>query len=212
MPQNRLSLFWVNFFSVQIHFLTDWLPTYCLAGIILWGVACKPTLPDENGVVVALQNMQELATTEYTLTKVIKASDDQTWYKIGERKILITCEAQVKAGIDFSKIEARNISKSGKKISLILPPPKVISIMVDPTKVQVAYQDIGFFRSQFSLAEQNNLLQQAEKQIEEKANSLGILAEAKTNAKNYMQAYLSLFGFEEIDIRFDEPLLIEKDK
>ena len=67
--------------------------------------------------VFALREMSELATVEYMVTKIIRASDDQTWYKIGDRKILMSCEASVKAGIDMSAIKEENISIDGKSIS-----------------------------------------------------------------------------------------------
>jgi hypothetical protein len=178
---------------------------------LLWAGCAKPT-PKEASIISALQDMQELATTEYTLTKVVKASDDQTWYKMGDRKILITCEAQVKAGIDFSGIDARYVSKQGKSIRLQLPPPQIISVNLPPENIQVAFQEIGFFRSNFTVAEQTDLLRQAEKQINEKATSLGILEDAQQNARAWLTSYLSMLGFEEIDISFDAPLLIQKDK
>ncbi|MCU0404387.1 MAG: DUF4230 domain-containing protein, partial [Chitinophagaceae bacterium] len=139
-------------------------PATLLAGAILF-CACGSPSPRPSGIVTALQQMQDLATVEYSLSKVVKASDDQTWYKIGDRKILITCEATVKAGIDFSQIDTRYVSISGKSISIQLPPPKIISISIPPDKIEVAYEEIGFFRNRFSVAEQNTLLQQAEKQI-----------------------------------------------
>jgi hypothetical protein len=173
---------------------------------------CGKSTPKETSIISALQDMQELATTEYTLTKVVKATDDQTWYKIGDRKILITCEAQVKAGIDFSAIDTRSVSKEGKSIRLQLPPPQIISVNLPPEKIQVAFQEIGFFRSTFTVAEQTDLLRQAEKQINEKAKSLGILEEAQRNARSWLTSYLSMIGFEEIDISFDAPLIMQKDK
>ena len=39
--------------------------------------------------VLALQQMNDLATVEYVVTKIIKANDNKTWYKIGDRKILM---------------------------------------------------------------------------------------------------------------------------
>lgn len=178
---------------------------------LLWA-GCGKSTPNETSIISALQDMQELATTEYTLTKVVKATDDQTWYKIGDRKILITCEAQVKAGIDFSAIDTRSVSKEGKSIRLQLPPPQIISVNLSPEKIQVAFQEIGFFRSTFTVAEQTDLLRQAEKQINEKAKSLGILEEAQRNARSWLTSYLSMLGFEEIDISFDAPLPMQKDK
>jgi hypothetical protein len=172
--------------------------------------SCKPAGPSPSGIVVAMQQMQELATAEYTLTKVVKASDDQTWYKIGDRKILITCEAKVKAGIDFSAMDTRYVSIQDKSISIQLPPPKIISVNIPPEKIKVAYQDIGSFRSSFSVSEQNALMVQAEKQVLAKSSQLGILEEAKANTKTWLTGYLSNLGFEQIDIQFDAPIQIQK--
>jgi hypothetical protein len=184
--------------------------------IIAWGSflvffgSCKPEGPTPSGIVVAMQQMQELATAEYVITKVVKASDDQTWYKIGDRKILITCEAKVKAGIDFSAMDTRYVSINEKTISIQLPPPKILSVNIPPEKIRVAYQDIGTFRSSFSVTEQNQLMVQAEKQVLAKSSQLGILEDAKANTRSWLTGYLSKLGFEQIDIQFDAPVQIQK--
>lgn len=167
---------------------------------------CRPATPSPQAIVAALQQMQELATVEYTLTKVVKASDNQTWYKIGDRKILITCEAKVKAGIDFSAMDTRYISKNGKSISIQMPSPQIISINMPPEKIRVAFQEVGFFRSNFNVQEQNALLKQAEKQITQKSAELGILEEAKNNTRTWLTGYLTKLGYEEIDLQFGSPI------
>ncbi len=53
--------------------------------------------------------MSELASVEYVVTRIIKASDNKTWFKLGERKILISCQATLTAGIDLSKITEKDI-------------------------------------------------------------------------------------------------------
>jgi len=178
--------------------------------ILVIFAGCKPTGPTPSGIVVAMQQMQEFATAEYVITKVVKASDDQTWYKIGDRKILITCEARVKAGIDFSTMDTRYVSIMEKSISIQLPPPKIISVNIPPEKIKVAYQDIGTFRSEFSVSEQNALMVQAEKQVLAKSSELGILEEAKANTRAWLTGYLANLGFEQIDIQFDAPVQIQK--
>lgn len=179
-------------------------------GILFFCGGCKPEGPSPSGIVAAMQQMQELATAEYVITKVVKASDDQTWYKIGDRKILITCEARVKAGIDFTGMDTRFVSIKEKSISIQLPPPKIISVNIPPEKIKVAYQDIGTFRSSFSVTEQNALMVQAEKQVLAKSSELGILEDARVNTKAWLTGYLSGLGFEQIDIQFGSPVQIKK--
>ncbi len=177
---------------------------------LLFATACSKKGPTPAGIVSAMQQMQDLATAEYIITKVVKASDDQTWYKIGDRKILITCEAHVKAGIDFTAIDTRYISIKEKSISIQMPPPKIIYVNIPPEKIKVVYQDIGTFRSSFSVTEQNQLMKQAEKQVLAKSSQLGILNDAKANTRTWLTGYLTNLGFEQIDIQFDTPVQIQK--
>ncbi len=176
-----------------------------IAGLLLLvlSAGCKNRIPDKAETLIALQQMQDLATVEYTLTKVVKASDDATWFKWGDRKILITCEATVKAGIDFTQITPKYIQQKDKTILLQLPPPKILSVNLLPQNIRVAYQQIDFFRDHFSLQEQNDLMKQAEKQILAQSNKMGILEEAEKNTKIWLTSYLEKLGYEKIDIQFN---------
>jgi hypothetical protein len=163
---------------------------------------CAKPLPDKAATLVALQQMQDLATVEYTLTKVVKASDDATWFKWGDRKILITCEATVKAGINFNEIDPRYVQLEGKTILIQLPAAKILSVNMLPQNIRVAYQEIDFFRDHFTVAEQNNLMQQAERQIIAQSREMGILQEAEKNSKEWLTRFLQQLGYKNIDIQF----------
>lgn len=170
--------------------------------IALCGCGSK-RLPNPAETVATLQEIQELATVEYTISKVVKASDNQTWYKIGDRKILITCEATVKAGINMKGITEKNIVTSGKTIRIQLPPPKVLSVNLPPEGIQVAFEEVSFFRKEFTSAERDDLLKQAEEQIRNSGSELGILAQAKTNTQLFLSKFLLQLGFEKVEISFD---------
>lgn len=161
-------------------------------------------LPTGAETVAILQEMQELATVEYTISKVVKASDDQTWYKWGDRKILITCEATVKAGIDMKGLSENSISRSGKNLRITLPPPQILSVNLPPEGIQVAFENIAFFRTSFTNAERDDLLKQAEEQIRNSGNELGILEQAKNNTQLFLSKFLLQLGFEKVEITFDE--------
>ncbi|MDQ6890301.1 MAG: DUF4230 domain-containing protein, partial [Bacteroidota bacterium] len=132
--------------------------------------------------VLGLQKLSDLATAEYVVTKIIKANDNKTWYKPGDRKILLSCKATLVAGIDLSKISEKNININGNSISLTLPHAKLFYIDIKPEDVKTAYQDISMFRSDYSSQERNELASQAEGQIKESADSLGIFITAESNA------------------------------
>jgi Protein of unknown function (DUF4230) len=154
--------------------------------------------------ILALRELSELATAEYTVTKIVRANDDKTWYKIGERKILISCEASIKAGIDLSKLSDEAISVSGKKIKIQLPHAQLISLNLPPEKMTVEYETTTLFRDKFSTADRDALLAQAESQIRSSIDSLGILQTAETNASLFISNFLRKSGYETIEIRYDK--------
>lgn len=166
--------------------------------------SCGKKEPPRNNLVLSIKEVGDLATVEYTVTKIIKAQDNKTWYKIGDRKILMTCEAIIKAGIDLSQLNENNFSIDGKKITLRLPPPKIISLNIPPENIQVQYEEVSGLRMKFSSSERNALAVQAEHQIRNSIDSLGILPQAKANTALLMQNMLRGMGFEEINIVHDE--------
>jgi len=160
-------------------------------------------VPTPAETVATLQEMEKLATVEYTISKVVKASDNKSWYKIGDRKILITCEATVKAGINMKGITEKNITTSGKTIRIQLPPPEVLSVNLPPEGIRVAFEEVSFFREQFTSAERDDLLKQAEEQIRNSGSELGIITQAKTNTQLFLSKFLLQLGFEKVEISFD---------
>ena len=152
--------------------------------------------------VVALKRTGQFVTAEFTLGKIVKASDDKTWYKIGDRKILISLEAHLKAGINFLDINENNFKVDGSVLSVTLPPAQIFSLSIPPEKIKLEHQEIGLLRSDFSAAEREDLLAQAEVQIRNLADSLRILEIAEENAELYLEKLLQQSGFEKVQITF----------
>ena len=155
--------------------------------------------------ILRLQKMSDLATAEYVVTKIIKANDNKTWYKPGNRKILMSCKASLVAGVDFSKISESDIAIDGNNIILTLPPAKLIYIDIKPEDVKTVYEDVSMFRTTFSSQEKDALAAQAEKQIKESADSLGIFITAESNATIFINNFLKKEGFQNININFSRP-------
>jgi hypothetical protein len=163
-------------------------------------------VPEQKQEILALKEMSELATAEYTITKVVKANDNQTWFKVGARKILLSCSGSIKAGIDLSQLKEENITIENKTISLHLPPAKVIYLNIPPETVQLEFQKTGFLRDNFSYTEQNELMVQAEKQIRAAADSIGILQSAEKNADVFLKSFLKRLGYTVINIHYNNPV------
>lgn len=164
--------------------------------------ACRTTPVKQEQEILALREINELVTVEYIVNKIIKASDDKTWYKIGDRKILMTCEATLKAGIDFSALDAAHIQISDKEVTLTLPHATLFSVSIKPEDIKVAYEEIGIFRNSFTTQERDLLAAQAQKQIQNSADSLGVLQTAEANAGLFVSNFLRNMGYEKVIIQF----------
>ncbi|MFT4024051.1 MAG: DUF4230 domain-containing protein [Flavihumibacter sp.] len=177
---------------------------YVLFVCLLLLSACKQE-KNRMAQVLLIRDRSDLATTEYSLTKIVKASDDKTWYKFGDRKILMSVEADIRAGIDLSQLKPEDVTSKGNSISLNLPAPKIISLNLPPEKIKVEYEEIGPFRDPFNNATRDALLAQAETQIRQSLPATGILAETEKNTRNLLTNFLLQAGYEEVNIRFGTP-------
>ena len=155
-----------------------------------------------------LTEMSELGTVEYTIAKIIKASDTK-FYTMGERKILFSCCATMKAGIDLSEFSKDQVKVKGKQITITLPQPKVLSFNMPPELAKLEYEKVGALRFDFTAEDRNNLLRQGEAAILADAANLGILDDAKKNAQMFFEALLAQVGFDKINVEF---IVEEKEK
>lgn len=163
---------------------------------------CQPEKPKLPNPVMSLHQIGKLATAEHLITKVVKANDDATWYKVGERKMLISCKASIKAGVDLTKLTKKDVTVNDKSISIKLPPAEIIVLNLSPEDIKVEFEEITYFRDKFSAADRDYIMQQAEKQIRRQAQNLNILATACNNASAFITTFFTNAGFEEVIISF----------
>lgn len=169
---------------------------------LLLSSCSKKDKSEEKPTVLSLKEMSDLATVEYTVTKVIKANDNKTWFKIGDRKILMSCKAYIKAGIDMNAINKNSFIISDKTIEVTLPEPKIISFSIPPEGIKTEYEEVGIFRDKFKTADRDALARQAEQQIRNSVDSLGILKQAKVNTSTFVSNFLRRLGYENITINY----------
>lgn len=145
----------------------------------------------------------ELGTVEYTVKKIVKCNDKQK-FTIGDRKILFSSTAYLKAGIDLADFSADMIQINGKTATVTLPHAKLLSFNMPADETTTVFENYGFFRSKFSADEQNEILTLGEKDIREDVPNLGILQDAEQNATDVFKAMLTQLGYENVTIKFEE--------
>ena len=174
--------------------------------LVLAGCSRGPSLQEQLASrIQALSQTAELGTVEYTVRKAVRARDEGDWFKIGNRRILFTCTAYLKAGIRLDRIPLDKIvvDEESHSVAMVLPHATVLSINIPPEEIRLEYEDVTGFRQKFSDRERQALLRQGERDIVRDLPNLGILDEAEGNAEEFFRSMLEQMGFESIQIVFE---------
>ena len=187
--------------TAAILFLCAWIPILALGG-------CSGRSSADDTVqreIEAISQMRELSLVEYRVRKIVKANDEGEWYKIGDRKILLSCTAYLKAGIDLSGFSAENvdINRLDGSVTVTVPHAKLLSLDMPASEIREEYDHVTMLRHSFSAEERNALLRQGEKQIRDSVPSLGILEKAEENARRFFESVFTKMGFTSVEVVFE---------
>lgn len=163
-------------------------------------LSCGDSAPVEEVEVFQIRNIGTLSTSEYTVGKVIKLTDESDFWdlKWGSRSILISCKAKIKGGINLSEIKDEDIKVNGKKIEIYLPAPKIISFEMDPDQIHTEVVELTGLRADFSQQERTKILQKGEESIRKDMKHLNIINDAEKNAIVFVTDFYKELGFEEV--------------
>ena len=176
-----------------------------LPTLLLSGCATRESAEEKAAKEIeALSSVKELGLVEYRVRKIVKANDEGEWYKLGERKILFSCTAYLKAGIDLGTFSLSDVDMDRETgtVTVTLPHATLLSVNIPASEIRQEYDQVTLLRSSFSAQERNLLLRQGERQIRESVPSLGILEKAEENATLFFTSLFSKMGFSTIEVKF----------
>ena len=163
-------------------------------------------------MVMQIQKCSRLYTAEAHVHKII-THDDQLNLKGSflkkefnihvpgsNRKVAIPMDATIKAYIDFQDFSAKNVSRKGDKIEIILPDPK-LALTSSKIDHQAVKQYVSLTRSNFSDAELAKLEQQGRESIIRDIPNLDLVEQAQLSAANTLIPMLKNMGFKEENIK-----------
>jgi|GEM_PF-761644 len=155
-----------------------------------------------------LRDIAELATVEYRIRKIVKFREDSI---LGSRRLLIEVPATLKAGIDLNRIFQKDIVTSGKSITVYLPEPELIDLIIDTENTREIVNETGLLRSDFSPEERNEFLKKGEAKIRQyiAEGKIDILDSAAQNTRILLRSWLSRAGYEDINIIFKKERSVE---
>ena len=186
---------------------------------------------DTLSLVMQVKECARLYTAEYEVHKLV-LKDDPLRVKgnlfqrafdvkvpIGERKVMRPLDGPLKAYIDFTGFDEKNVLRSGDRIVVTLPDPRVVvtSSRINHDEVK---QFVSLTRSDYTSAELADFTRQGEDEILASVPQLGILEMARENAAHVLVPMLTRLGYDErnIVISFrkdfttaDMPLLLDRE-
>jgi len=155
-----------------------------------------------TAVVQQVQTLSDLVTVKYVMQKVeiVDSPPDSTLGKFmqGESRVLLLAQGVVKAGIDLKKLKPEDVTVSGKKISIRLPPAQITDAYLDDSQTKVIERTTGFLRSLDKDLEQETR-QNAVADIRRAAQANGILNDANERAKLELAMFLHIAGYEQVE-------------
>lgn len=154
--------------------------------------------------VYEIRDIGILSTTEFTLGKIVKLDDEAEWYKFGDRKILLSTRAKVKAGVNLLDIKDGDIVVHGNAIKITLPPVEVTSFEMNPSDIKTEMEDVNGFRSGFTQEEKNKILRLGEESIRKELYQTNILQEAEKNVRLFVTDFYQELGYEKVEIEYRE--------
>lgn len=191
--------------------LTAWAVIVAVVCMVPMLASCQKLLPTPEGKpldrVQLMTATGELATVEYTVSKIIKAKDC-TWWKIGEKRVLFKCNAYLQAGVDMTSYDdsKTRIDSSAMGITVTLPKVKILSCRMPFEEIRLVENEATGFRHQFSAEERQLLLQQGEQSILADVDSgkYAILADAERNTRIFFERMLTRLGYKSVTIKFEK--------
>jgi hypothetical protein len=154
-------------------------------------------------IIQRVQALSEMVTIKYVLEKVVVLEDPKYLgglIPLGENRIILLAQGQVKAGVDFSKLAPGDVSISGHTIVLTLPRARVTDAYLVEQRTQVLDYHTGLLVP-FDKALEQTARRNALTEITRAARQNGIEEEATRQACQQMTHFLQALGFTEVEVR-----------
>ena len=154
---------------------------------------------DTPAMLHEIQSLQELATVQYTLQKVIGLEEEKIPF--GSESVLMVVMARVKAGVDLGALLPGDVVIGrDQQIALRLPPPKILDVYIDDPQTRV-YQRTTTWWTPW--VPNNPQLEQQARQAALESVQLaairgGILSNAQHNAETMLRVFLKTAGFQRV--------------
>jgi Protein of unknown function (DUF4230) len=171
-----------------------------ILGIIVHRLAGSHTTRTYNTAIIIQQvkTLSQLVTVQYVMEKVVVLEDVKWIAGLGENRVLMVAHGNVKAGVDFGRLQPGDIKVSTKKIAIKLPPSQITDAYLDDKQTRVVERSTGLLRA-FDKDLEQTARQNAVDDIRRAARNAGILKDAEERARAQLTNLFTQLGFDEIE-------------
>ncbi|MFZ6011279.1 MAG: DUF4230 domain-containing protein [Bacteroidota bacterium] len=168
----------------------------------------------KRGIAIStIKSASKLATTEVTLSKMIFASQEKRFLhiiRLNEAYFAARTEAIVKAGVDLEKLGKDDVLIEGERITISLPPVKVIDFAYPFEKYKIDYSITdNAFGNVITIEEHEKLYRQSEVEIRRVLPDMGIKEATERNTRVLLEGLLKSLGYTEVYISFKPGVFID---
>jgi len=157
----------------------------------------SPLIQNTAAVLKQVQDLSQLVSVKYVIEKVV-VLEDVKWY--GESRVILIAHGVVKAGVDLSRIELKDLKAASEKMIVRLPRPTITDVYLDEQKTTVVERTTGLLRL-FDKDLEQSARRQAIESISQAARSSGILKDAEERVRVQLTFMFSQMGFKEVEFR-----------
>jgi hypothetical protein len=169
---------------------------------LLWVSKRERRLPlDPPSVLAQVQRLNQLATTRYTVQKVIGLTEQKQ--PVGSESILLIVQATVQAGIDLAGLRPDDVLvHSDGTVVVQLPPAKILNVSINEKETKVWDRQKTWWTPwiPYSLDLEQRARLAGLAAVNQAALDMGILPEAARNAETSIRSLLGLFGVKTVQI------------
>ncbi|WP_017294738.1 DUF4230 domain-containing protein [Geminocystis herdmanii] len=165
----------------------------------------SPNVTNPHVIVKQVQMVSELTTSVFVMDSIVPTSSSRkigNWV-VGETNLLYVARGEVKAGLDLSAITVDDVVIDKNKITITLPPVKILDEKIDVNQSQVYNYDRGFLNLGPDVAPELQIKAQQETliKIRETACQQKILDQANEKAVILITELMKNSGFATVEVK-----------
>ncbi len=180
---------------------------FIVIAILMIGCTNKPPI-DHVAIYEEIRYADKMELASMAVTKTVK-TERTDWYKVGKRIAVYSYDTHLKAYIDLSELEPKDLEfdEDNKTVRISLP-PIAIEIAGRDMELRKEYENIGLFRTEIDPKERAKMKELANSSLKKELNSnpefkQKLIETARNKARKYFETLLKNTGYTAI-VRFSD--------